>query len=217
MLGWAHEVMARLGYPGIALLMFLENVFPPIPSEVIMPLAGFTAAQGELNYWGVWFAGAVGSVLGSPPLYGLGRALGGDRPRRWADRHGKWLTIDGEELEKAQGWFDRHGQKAVFLCQLVPGVRSLISIPAGVHTMSVPLFLAYTALGVTIWTGLLTFLGHLLGANYALVGRYLGPATYVVLGGLLLAAIAWVARRKRGRAPAGTAGKDGASEGARGG
>jgi membrane protein DedA with SNARE-associated domain len=199
MLDWARQIMETLGYPGIALLMFLENVFPPIPSEVIMPLAGFTAAQGKLTYWGVWLAGATGAVLGSLPLYALGRAMGGERLHRWADRHGKWLTVSGEELEKAQGWFDRHGNKAVFLCQLVPGVRSLISIPAGIHAMSVPLFLAYTALGVVIWTGVLTFLGRLLGDNYALVGRYLGPATYVVLGGLLLAAVVWVARRKRER------------------
>ena len=197
MLDWARHIMETLGYPGIALLMFLENVFPPIPSEVIMPLAGFTAAQGKLAYWGVWLAGATGSVVGSLPLYYLGRLVGGPRLHRWADRYGKWLTISGTELDKAQGWFDRHGKKAVFLCQLVPGVRSLISIPAGIHAMSVPLFLAYTALGVAIWTGLLAFLGRLLGDNYAQVGRFVGPATYVVLGGLLLAAIVWVVRRKR--------------------
>jgi len=200
MLEWARNIMETLGYPGIALLMFLENVFPPLPSEVIMPLAGFTAAQGQLTHWGVWLAGATGSVIGSLPLYYLGRLVGDERLHRWADRYGKWLTVSGAELDKAQGWFDRHGKKAVFLCQLIPGVRSLISIPAGIHAMAVPLFLAYTALGVVIWTGLLAFLGRLLGDNYAAVGRFVGPATYVVLGGLLLAAIVWVVRRKRAQA-----------------
>ncbi len=202
MLDWARQIMETLGYPGIALLMFLENVFPPLPSEIIMSLAGFTATQGKLAHWAVWLAGATGSVLGSLPLYYLGRSVGGERLHRWADRYGKWLTVSGADLDNAQGWFDRHGKRAVFLCQLIPGVRSLISIPAGIHAMSVPLFLAYTALGVVIWTGLLAFLGRLLGDNYAVVGRFVGPATYLVLGGLLLAAIAWVVRRKRG--PAGT-------------
>lgn len=213
MLDWARHIMETLSYSGIALLMFLENVFPPLPSEVIMLLAGFTAAQGRLSHWGVWLAGATGSVAGSLPLYALGRLVGGERLHRWADRYGKWLTVSGAELDQAQGWFDRHGPKAIFLCQLIPGVRSLISIPAGVHAMSVPLFLAYTALGVGIWTGLLAFLRRLLGENYAAVGRFVGPATYVVLGGLLLAALVWVARRKRDHAGTGPAAATAASRG----
>jgi membrane protein DedA with SNARE-associated domain len=123
--------METLGYAGVAFLMFLENVFPPIPSELIMPLAGFSAARGEMTLWGVIVAGSVGSVLGQYPLYYLGRAVGPERLHRWADRHGKWLTVSGKDIEKAREWLNRRGPIAVLLCRLVPGVRSLISIPRG--------------------------------------------------------------------------------------
>lgn len=197
MLDWIRQVMDTLGYPGIALLMFLENVFPPLPSELIMPLAGFTAQQGRLSYVGVVLAGMVGSVLGALPLYALGRFLGERRVKRLADKYGKWLAVSGEDIDKAKGWFDRHGGVAVLFCRLIPGVRSLISIPAGLGAMPLVPFLLYSALGTGTWAALLASLGYLLGENYALVDRYLGPVAYAVLGGLALAGGVWTWRRKR--------------------
>lgn len=197
MLEWIKNLMNTLGYPGIVLLMFLENVFPPIPSEFIMPLAGYTAARGDLNFVGVVIAGMLGSVLGALPLYYLGKWLGEERLKQLADKYGKWLTVSGEDIAKADDWFDRHGHKAVFFARLVPGVRSLISIPAGISSMNLLQFLLYSALGTGIWAGVLAYLGRLLGENYEVVNTYLGPITYVVIGGLVLAAAYWVWKRKQ--------------------
>lgn len=140
MLEWVQNTMSSLGYPGIALLMFIENIFPPIPSELIMPLAGFTAVRGDLSFVGVVLAGALGSLLGQLPLYYLGRWVGEDKLVAWADRYGKWLTVSGKDIRRADDWFDKHGHKTVFFARLVPGVRSLISIPAGLSEMHLPTF-----------------------------------------------------------------------------
>ncbi len=189
--------METLGYAGVAFLMFLENVFPPIPSELIMPLAGFSAARGEMTLWGVIVAGSVGSVLGQYPLYYLGRAVGPERLHRWADRHGKWLTVSGKDIEKAREWLNRRGPIAVLLCRLVPGVRSLISIPAGMSKMSLWVFTAYSTVGILVWSALLAWLGSLLGDNYEKIEAWLGPIgtwIWVVIGAGLLGWFAWRAR-----------------------
>ena len=182
MFEWITNLMNSLGYFAVVVLMFLENIFPPIPSELIMPLAGYTVTKGKLTFVGVVLAGTLGSVLGALPLYYLGKFIGEERLKTWADQHGKWLTVSREDIEQSRSWFDRHGSKAVFLCRLVPGVRSLISLPAGINNMNFPAFLLYSALGAGLWSALLTYLGLLLGANYASVDRYLGPASYVVFG-----------------------------------
>ena len=200
MLQWITGVMNSMGYVGIVFLMFLENVFPPIPSELIMPLAGFTTTQGKLSLPGVILAGMIGSVLGALPLYFAGKLAGEERLKAWADRYGKWLTVSGEDIEKAKSWFDRHGGKAVLFGRLVPGVRSLISVPAGLSAMPLPLFLLYSALGTGIWAGILAWAGQLLGKNYRKVDQYLGPATYIVLGLLVVGFAVWVARRKKAQA-----------------
>ena len=197
MLEWIQNTMTSLGYPGVALLMFLENVFPPIPSELIMPLAGFTAGRGDLSFVGVVLAGALGSLLGQLPLYYLGRWVGEDKLVAWADRYGKWLTVSGNDIKKADDWFDKHGHKTVFFARLVPGLRSLISIPAGLSEMQLPTFLIYSALGTGLWALLLAALGGLLGENYEAVDTYLGPVAFVVLGGLAVWALVWVVRRRR--------------------
>lgn len=199
MFDWIQQTMTTLGYPGVALLMFLENVFPPIPSELIMPFAGFSAARGELSFVGVVIAGAVGSLLGQLPLYYLGRWAHEDRLVAWADRYGKWLALSGNDIRKADDWFDKHGNKAVFLARLVPGIRSLISIPAGMSEMPLSTFWLYSALGTTLWVLLLTALGGVLGQNYTLIDTYLGPVSLVVLGGLLVAAVVWILRRRARR------------------
>lgn len=197
MLEWITHLMNSLGYLAIVFLMFLENVFPPIPSELIMPLAGFTATQGKLSLVGVIIAGTIGSVLGALPLYFIGKTIGEKRLKEWADKHGKWLTVSGDDIAGAKSWFDRHGGLAVFICRLVPGVRSLISVPAGIGNMSLPLFLLYSTLGAGLWTALLAYVGFLLGGNYGKVDKFLGPATYVVLGAIVLVYIVRVVKQQK--------------------
>jgi membrane protein DedA with SNARE-associated domain len=185
MANWIINTIQATGYFGIVFLMFLENVFPPIPSELIMPLAGYMAAEGKQNLLGVVVAGTVGAVLGALPLYYAGYFLGEERLKVFADRHGRWLTMSREDLDRAKKWFDQHGGRAVFLCRLIPALRSLISIPAGVAGMSLPAFLCYTAMGAGLWTALLTYAGYFLGANFEQVGKYLNPASYIVLAAIL--------------------------------
>jgi membrane protein DedA with SNARE-associated domain len=204
---WIVNLIESSGYWGIALLMFLENVFPPIPSELIMPLGGFTASQGKLTLPLVILAGTIGSVLGQLPFYYLGHFLGKQRLMRLADKYGKWLAVSGEDIQKSSTWFGRHGSKAVLIARLVPGVRSFISIPAGICGMSLPKFLLYSAIGMGVWAGVLAYLGHLLGNNYEKVERFMGPVTYVVLGVIIVGAIVFVVRRKRAK-ETGTAGTE---------
>lgn len=199
MLEWIRNTMDSMGYAGVTFLMFLENVFPPIPSELIMPMAGYTAGRGDLNIWGAILAGTLGSVLGALPLYYLGRWAGTERIGRWADRWGKWITVRRQEVERADRWFDEHGGWAVFFCRMVPGVRSLISIPAGFAEMPLGPFLLYTTAGAAIWTAALGWLGKVLGENYREVQGYVEPVSYGVLALLAIAAIVWVVRRKRRR------------------
>ena len=197
MLEWITSTINSLGYLGIALLMFLENVFPPVPSEIIMPLAGFTVTQGKLNVVYVISAGMVGSVIGALPWYYAGKQLGENRLKKWADKYGKWLTLSGKDIDKSKQWFDKHGGIAVFFCRLVPGVRTLISVPAGIDKMPLVPFLLYSTFGTALWVGLLTYAGFVLGQNYRLVEKFLGPASVVVLVTLIVAFGIWVVRRKK--------------------
>jgi membrane protein DedA with SNARE-associated domain len=174
-----------MGYFGIVFLMFVENVFPPIPSEFIMPLAGFMVTQNKFSLVGIIIAGTLGSVLGALPLYYLGKKLGEERIKNFADRHGKWLTLSREDIDKSQKWFDRHGAGAVFFCRLVPGIRSFISIPAGINRMNMLSFLFFTVLGSAIWTSILAYAGYFLGSNFREVEKYLDVVTYVVFGAII--------------------------------
>jgi membrane protein DedA with SNARE-associated domain len=198
MLEWIENTITALGYPGIVGLMFLENIFPPIPSEIIMSFAGFTTTKGELTLAGVILAGTVGSVFSTLPFYILGWSVGSARLKLWADRYGRWLGVSGRDIERAQEWFDRHGGKAVFVCRLVPGIRSLISIPAGMARMNLASFLFYSTLGTGIWMAILAGLGRFLGENYHMVETYVGPLSYAVLAGIAVTVV-WfvVVRRKR--------------------
>lgn len=175
----------RVGALGVALLMLAENVFPPIPSELIMPLAGFKAATGDLSLWAVLVAGTLGSVLGALIWYELGRALGEERFLALVDRYGLWATVSRADAEHALDWFRRRGAVAVFLGRLVPAVRTLISVPAGLSGMRRLPFLAMTALGSAVWVSLLTAAGYLLEAEYERVERFLDPATTILLGALV--------------------------------
>lgn len=179
---WILMVMDKLGLVGVALMMFLENVFPPIPSELIMPAAGFAAAIGELSLISVIIAGTIGSVLGALPLYYLGSRLDETRLIRLTERYGKYLLITPKDIVSAQAWFDRHGKTVVFFGRMIPAIRSLISIPAGMARMSLLPFLMLTAMGSMIWSALLAYAGFVLGDNYEKVGIYIESVShYVVL------------------------------------
>ena len=204
MFDWITSVLDRAGALGVGFLMLLENVFPPIPSELVMPLAGFVAARGELGLVAVILAGSAGSLLGALLWYYLGRALGHERLRRLAARHGRWLTLAPEEVDRAEAWFARHGGAAVFGGRLVPGVRTLISVPAGVARMPLPRFLAWSALGTVIWTAALAGAGFLLEGRYELVSHWVNPVSNLVVAGLAAAylwRVATFGRRRAARRP----------------
>ncbi len=197
MVEWVKNLMQSLGYVGIAFLMFLENIFPPIPSEVIMPLGGFTSAQSDLSLLGVVIAGTIGSVLGQLPLYALGAWYGTDRLAEFADKYCRWLTVCGDDVRRASTWFDKYGSAAIFFCRFIPGIRTLISIPAGIQRMNILTFLGYSTLGMGLWAAILAYLGRILGANYGLVEDYLGPVPLIVFGILAVAAVFFVMRRRK--------------------
>lgn len=183
---WIMNLIASSGYFGIVFLMFVENVFPPIPSEFIMPLAGFMVTEDKFSLLGVIVAGTLGSVLGSLPLYYVGAKVGEERLKKIAERHGRWLTVSPEDIDRADEWFDRHGVKAVLFCRLVPGIRSFISIPAGFNRMNLGSFLLFTAIGSSVWTSLLAYAGYVLGTNFRQIGEYLDVATYIVFGAIII-------------------------------
>ena len=182
MFDWITALVRQTGYLGIAFLMLAENVFPPIPSELIMPLAGFTAARGHLSLVLVIAAGTLGSLAGVSLWYWVGVRLGADRLKRLARRHGRWLTLSPADVDRAEGWFDRHGGAAVLLGRLVPTVRTLISVPAGVSGMPFWRFLAYSAVGTLAWTALLALAGYWLEASYDRVADVVGPVSNVLVG-----------------------------------
>ncbi|MDC7785307.1 DedA family protein [Rhodoplanes sp. TEM] len=191
MFGWISGFVERSGYLGIALLMLVETVFPPIPSELIMPLAGFAAARGELALVPVILAGSAGSLAGASLWYGLGRWLGGERLRRLAARHGRWLTLEPRDLDGAQAFFRRSCGAAVLLGRLVPGVRTVVSVPAGIVAMPPWRFLVCSAIGTGLWSAGLAAGGFLLGAEFERIAGWLGPIGNVVIG----AAAAWYVYR----------------------
>lgn len=190
MASWIEAVVETTGVFGIAFLMLLENLFPPIPSELIMPLAGYSAAQGKANIVMVILAGTVGSLAGGFFWYGLGRWIGEDRLKRLADRYGRWLTVSREDIDKADHWFDAYGHFAVLFGRLIPTVRTLISIPAGLSEMPWRRFLFYSSIGTAAWTALLALLGYALGSQYERVNAWIDPISYVVVA-LIVAIYIW--------------------------
>jgi membrane protein DedA with SNARE-associated domain len=197
MVDWITGFISSTGYLGIALLMFAENVFPPIPSELIMPFAGFVAARGELNPVGVLVAGVVGSLLGAVPWYLAGRWLGNERLKRMADRHGRWLTVSRKDLERAEAWFHRYGLVSVVVGRLVPAVRTLISVPAGITRMHPIPFFACSAVGTLVWTGLLVGSGYLLESHYERVAEWIDPFSKLVLAAIVATYLYRLVRQRR--------------------
>jgi membrane protein DedA with SNARE-associated domain len=187
---WIQAIIETTGVFGIALLMFLENVFPPIPSELIMPLAGYFAAKGEANIVLVILAGTIGSLAGATFWYGLGRLVDHQFIKRTADRHGRFLTMTRRDVERADDWFDAHGHYAVLLGRLVPTVRTLISIPAGLSESPLWPFLFYSGIGTAAWTALLALFGYTVGERYSDLEGWIDPVSYGVLA-LIVAIYLW--------------------------
>jgi membrane protein DedA with SNARE-associated domain len=183
---WIAAVMQDTGVWGIAFLMFLENVFPPIPSELIMPLAGYNAARGEASLAMVIVAGTLGSLAGGFFWYALGRWVGEERLKRLADRYGRWLTMSRADVDKADDWFDTYGHYAVLFGRLVPTVRTLISVPAGLSEMPVQRFLVYSSIGTAAWTALLAVAGYALESQYERVNVWLDPLSLGIVGLIVL-------------------------------
>jgi membrane protein DedA with SNARE-associated domain len=179
------ELISRGGYMGIVLLTFLETIFPPLPSELFMPMAGYVASRGTLSLSGVIAAGTLGSLAGAWFWYGVGRAIGLDRARQLASRYGRWLTVQLRDIDRSHAWFERHGGAVVLFGRMVPAIRSLISIPAGVAHMPLGRFLALTTLGTAIWTSVLMTAGFRLGADYGRIAIWAEPFSNIVVAALI--------------------------------
>ncbi len=172
---WIIQMMEQFGYFGVAFLIALENIFPPIPSEVILTFGGFMTTYTSLNVWLVILMATIGSVLGGLVLYGIGRILDADRLERiLSGKIGKILHLKPQDVERAQNWFARRGKATVFFCRFIPIVRSLISIPAGMMKMNAGIFLILTTLGTAIWNTVLVWLGVFAGASWEKIVEYLG-------------------------------------------
>lgn len=201
MFDWLTGMVQQGGYLGIALLMFAENLFPPIPSELIMPLGGFNAARGQFELPWVILAGSLGSLAGALFWYGIGRWIGCPRLKRWAARHGRLLTLGPDEIDRTYDWFHRHGGAAVFLGRLLPAMRTLISVPAGMARMPLLRFLLYSTAGTVLWTAFLTLAGYWLESGYDAVAEYLNPVStgvVVLIGAYYLYRVATFGRRASG-------------------
>jgi len=190
MYSWVVRLIEQSGYLGVGFLMFLETLFPPIPSEVIMPVAGLTAAHGKLQLWLVILSGTAGAMLGNIFWYLAARALGVERLRPLVRRYGRWLTVNWKEVERAHRWMDRHGSAFVLLGRLVPAVRSLVSIPAGLLKFSFRRFLLASTLCTLAWTALLAGAGFRLKSDFLQIEQFIAPiADFILL--IMVVAYLW--------------------------
>ena len=202
MTDWIIQTISELGYLGIFLVMLAESIFPPIPSELIIPFAGFAAANGDLNLFGVLAAATVGAVVGMLPWYFAGRFFGLSRVRYLADRFGRVMAFNADEIDVAVKWFTRFGPIIVLFGRLIPLIRTLISIPAGLSRMSLPVFLLASTTGALIWNTFLTLAGYILHEHYEVIEVVLDPLSYIVLGLVILLYLVKVATWKPSSAKA---------------
>ena len=182
----AVETNSTMAYLAIFLAMFLENIIPPIPSEIIMPLGGFFVYQQKLNFYILIFWGLFGTILGSLPWYYLGKLVNQKRISTFLDKRGKYFGISSNDLAKSKKWFDKYGVSLIFWGRLIPGIRTLISVPAGIELMPLRKFLIWTTFGSLIWVALLTYAGYLFGENYSTIETYLDQIKYIVKPILIL-------------------------------
>lgn len=198
--GWIESLIAAIGYPGIVLAMALENIFPPIPSEAVLPFAGALSAKGELDFWGAVAAGTAGSLIGAVVLYAIGYIAREAGVRRLVAAYGRYLFISERDLDRSADWFERYGEAIIFFGRLIPLIRSIISVPAGYTRMNMVRFLIYTTLGTTLWNLILTYIGRVLGENWADISELMAPYEYgvlILLGLLVVVFIGWRAVRWR--------------------
>jgi membrane protein DedA with SNARE-associated domain len=192
---WATDMVERLGYLGVALLVAIENLFPPIPSEVVLGFAGFTASKGEYTVIGMVIAATIGSLIGAWILYGLSAAVGPVRLRAILIRYGNWIGVSENDLDRAEAWFDRRSRSAVLVCRCVPLLRSVISVPAGFRRMPFGVFTLFTVIGSLVWnTGLITA-GYLLADQWERVLEFTEPFQTVVVIAIGVALVAFIVRK----------------------
>jgi membrane protein DedA with SNARE-associated domain len=185
MIEWVTDMVAAGGWPGVLLLMFLENIFPPIPSELIMPLAGFAAARGQMSFSLAVLAGVAGTMLGNAVWYELARAIGRDRIRPLFARYGRWFGVDDKDFDKGEATLRKYGPPALFFGRLLPAIRTVISIPAGIALIPRRVFYVWTALGSAVWILFLTTAGYWMEDHYDQVEGWLEPLAYVVVAGVI--------------------------------
>lgn len=198
---WITSFMEQFGYWGIFLLITLENVFPPIPSEVILTFGGFMTTHTNLTVIGVIVVATIGSIIGAVILYGVGYLINVDRLEAIIDRWGRYLRVKKEDIRKADAWFERYGYWTVFFCRMIPLVRSLISIPAGMAKMKLGLFLLYTTVGTLIWNVILVSVGAALADNWENVVEFMdvySNIAYAIIAiGIVIALLLWIRSRKK--------------------
>ncbi|WP_324750474.1 DedA family protein [Sphingomonas sp. LY54] len=183
---WVIRLIEQSGYLGVAFLMFLETVFPPIPSEVIMPLAGVAAVNGPMTLWGVIASGTTGAMFGNIFWYLVARVIGIERFRPFIEKHGRWLTVDWYDVEKAERLFGRFGSVLVGVGRMMPTIRSVISIPAGLLHMRLKSFLIWSTIGTAGWSSALAIAGYMLGRRFGEIETILGPLSSAIIGLMIL-------------------------------
>ncbi|WP_101843530.1 DedA family protein [Halobacillus sp. Marseille-P3879] len=199
---WLINIINEYGYLGILLLIAVENVFPPVPSEVILTFGGFITHSSRLTITGVVIASTAGSVIGAVFLYGIGLQIDVSRLESIVDKWGSFLRLTKKDIYRADAWFDKYGPWTVFFCRFVPLIRSLISIPAGMSNMNLQLFLALTTFGTLIWNVVLVNLGASVGSSWEDIVHYMdlySRVIYVLLGILLILLFVLIAKRRRGK------------------
>ena len=209
---WVQDVINQFGYLGVALLVVIENVFPPIPSEIVLPFAGFVAQQGasavnatagaaqsDTTVVGMMIAATVGSVVGALILYFVSAAIGPERLRQFVERFGKWFGVKSSDLVRAEEWFDRRSVVAVLVGRCVPLIRSIVSIPAGFRRMKLTSFVVLTAIGSAVWNIALIGAGAVLGDQWERVGEYVGVFQWLVIAAVLLLLVRFVVSRLKNR------------------
>jgi len=178
---WVEQIISSMGYVGLYLVMFLENVFPPIPSEVVLPLAGSLTLTGRFSIFWITIIGMLGSLTGAFLFYGLGKWLGEPRVRILMEKFGRYALLSTNDLDRSLEWFDKYDDWVIFFSRMVPIVRSLISIPAGIAAMDLTKFSFFTILGTALWSLLLAFGGRLLGEQWPLIAEFINTYQNIVL------------------------------------